>query len=61
MSLSGASIPEIVEKCDRFDAFPGASDKYLVETEEAYQKRHLRNEKRATYDVTPDYVTEAIR
>ena len=57
----GASIPEIVEKCDRFDPFPGVFAKYHSKREGDPVKKECEEQKKSSHDVTPNYVAEAIR
>ena len=42
----GASIPEIVEKCDRFDPFPGAFAKYHGKREGDPVKKECEEQKK---------------
>jgi len=45
----------------RHRSFPGAFAKYLVQKEGDLAKKRGDEQKRASYDVTPDYVAEAMR
>jgi hypothetical protein len=58
---SVASIPEMRQKCDRLQAFLGASPIYLGERVARSDKREVKNGKREPYDATPHYVREPIR
>jgi hypothetical protein len=50
------------QKCDLFQAFLGLSPKYLgARVERSDARREVENEKRATYDATPDYVRKPMR
>jgi hypothetical protein len=55
------SIPEMGEKCDLFQAFPGVSLRYLGEHVAGSDEKGRGQGKRGSCDATPFYARELMR